>query len=39
VHLKELLPLIPCMDVNMTVSGTPRFYESVNSGIRGFPIY
>jgi len=38
MHPKELFPLIPCVNVNMTVLSTPRFYECLNSGIRGFPL-
>ena len=40
MHPKELFPLIPSVNVNvnMTVPSTPRFYECLNSGIRGFPL-
>jgi hypothetical protein len=38
VHTKELFPSIPCMNVIMTVPSMPRFYECLNSGIRGFPL-
>jgi len=38
MHPRELFPSIPCVNVNMTFLSTPRFYECLNSGIRGFPL-
>ena len=33
VHPKEFFPLIPCVNVNMTVPSTPRYYECLNSAV------